>query len=1022
MPVAGRVSWTQVETNIVYGATTLAATFGATTAGEAAIRGRVSYTDFTVGAAGGASGATTLAVVFTATVASGPVTVFGAVSQVTTAQFTTESRGQPKVAAAGLVFLHGDRDDAPVTRFGAASAAFGFTATTAGVANHFAAVSLPIVFGASAGTAVVFGQTSLAVSATFTTRAQRQVPYSLYETLLRADRPIAWWGLDGGAETEDESGHGYTLTVVGAPELVASIIPRGDDARSGARRFDGSDDAYRVDGTIRASALGPPAFHASARAISTGTEVALVTPGELEVDDLMLAVCVHSVQTATVSTPPSGWTQIGSTLNAGTHAVAVYKRVAASADLTPQEVKWIWSTSGTLACGLLAYRGLDVGVAGLVFDSGVQATVSGAFHSTTTETHPEQARQVAIWTSDSTATVSADPTGKTDRLSVASGNLKILAVDYARVQAGSGARTATTSADTQLGAILVTFGAAKRVVYAGLDDISKTASIHAVARPTVVVGARTLIRKHGSWGLRLNGSTLQFLFTDGGGVDRTVNGPTLSAGVTAQLIVVDDGTNVKFWKDGVLTSVARPGAAGYTVNANPIVLGAHWTGASYDELYDGRLDEPAVWNSPLSAQMAQAYRLAFSEGLFGSQGWADPGGSRYPRIKLEVAFASDPTDECLVYEDVTSYLRAASVETAHRNFELDRIEAGRMDVILSNRAREFDDTNAASPFYPNVKPTRAIRLRAQASVDGPVYGVFYGFTEGHPVQRPGGGQDSVAAITSIDPFKVLALDKIADTLVRPQELTGFRLAAVLDVAGFPFAGEGGQSEVAGDDLIGVNRLDHAQAVAETDGGILFCDSDGVVVFQDRHHRTKLEREVRAVYGNGGGAELPFRSLEPRTDEARLFTAASVTPASGNVQSVRDEAAIGGHFVRTKDISTLHASDNDARGMAEAFAHRYATPRTRVPEIRLAPVKGGEEMWEVVLSHELSHRVQSVDRPLGGGVVTRDHFIEGIRHELSPSTWLVIFSVSPAELEGEYWLLGTGQLGDASGLTSTVLGW
>ena len=847
---------------------------------------------------------------------------------------------------------------------------------------------------------------------------------ALYESLLSADRPVAWWGLDTADPLADDSGHGYALTAVGAPANAASLLTRGDGGASGSRDFNGTADAYYTLGKVTKVPEGPPSLHASSAEVTSATFLlSVISPGGIEVGDLLLVIATNSVQTATVDVAPSGFSLVGTVLNCTTHAKAVYRKTAVAADTVQQEVSISWSNSGELAMLMLVVRGCDPGVANLIYDSGEQVTSSATVHSTTTETHPDGSWQLVIWTKNAATTIDPYPTGKQEWAGAVNGDEEIRAVAYEQAAAGSGFRTATTTDATQLGATLITFGSPRIVSDGRLDALAATLSVHALIRPDTIVGIDNVVRKYQAWGVWLNAGVVTFGYRDGGGVDRTVAGPSVSASTTTHLLVVDDGATIHFWKDGVETTAARAGTAGYATNTNRVVVGAMYDGASYSDRFDGRLDEVAVWNAPLTSQMAATYWQAANAGTFGTQLLGTVGVGRYPRLKLEIAFASKPTAGCLVYEDVTTYWRSGSIATGHRNYELDRMEPGQAQLTLNNRNRAFDDTNASGPFYPNVKPTRAVRLRAQSATDGRVWDVFFGYTEGHPQRRPAAGKDAEVVITAVDAFKAAGAAKIADTFVRAQELSGSRLAAVFaGVAGVPYSGEAGQSEVIGDDLKGVNRLDHAHAVAETEGGVLFADGAGVVRFQDRHHRTKYERTVTATYGNGGGSELQFLNLEPQTDEARLFTAAVITPASGNVKTVTDETAEEDHFVRTKDLSTLHASDNDAQAMAEAFAHRYSTPLTRIPAVELAPSLTGATMWEKVLSHQISQRVRTVDRPLGGGTVTRDHFIEGIKHDIDPASWTVHLTLSPAELEGEYWLLGTGQLGQASGLTSTVLGW
>jgi len=208
----------------------------------------------------------------------------------------------------------------------------------------------------------------------------------------------------------------------------------------------------------------------------------------------VLACLVHSSQTATIATAPAGWTQVGTTLNAGNCAVAVYKRLPV-ADEPPEEYEWIWSTAGTTLTTILVYRNCNQDVAGLISDSGQQATSSGAFHSTTTETNPVQAHALAFWCAETTGTITPDPTGVRRRVDISTSNVKIVAAEYDVAAAGSVTKTASTSAATQLGVFFLTFGAPNEVLEDALDAVSENISLHALIRPdTVAAGARVPCR------------------------------------------------------------------------------------------------------------------------------------------------------------------------------------------------------------------------------------------------------------------------------------------------------------------------------------------------------------------------------------------------------------------------------------------------------------------------------------------------------------------------------------------------
>jgi len=848
----------------------------------------------------------------------------------------------------------------------------------------------------------------------------------LYPSLIQADRPAAWWSLDTADLTLDNTGHGYTLTAQGTPTAATTLLTYGDDASTGAGDFDGSTDAYWTLGSVTDIADAIPARQASATTTATSNATINVSVPDAEDGDLVLVLMTHSTNTATVSTAPSGWTQVGSTLDYTNGAAALYKRLP-SQDEYARTVPWVWSASATILAVALVYRGADPDVSGLVYDSGQQATASSTSHATTSETWPDMAAVVAFWADDSTATVTPflDVNGTTIT-TVSSGNTELHAVEYEEEVAGSGTKLAFTGASTTLGAFLVSIGSPAKTLNDRLDTIDTAVSVHAVVHPDTVTGIDTIVRKHQAYGLWLDAGVLTFGYRDSADSDKTVTGPTLSAATTYHVIVADDGTDINFYVDGAHTTGTRTGAAGYATNNNRVTVGGYYDG-SWSNWYDGQLDEVAVYDGTITPDMAATYWDAYDSGTFGQQMLGTTGAAQaYPSVKLEIAWSSDPTSPFQAFEDVTDYWRGELNVNRGRNFELDRIETGRMAFTLDNRDRRFDPDYTSSPYYPNVIPTRVVRVRAQSHAGAVAYGMFYGYMEGWPLVRQQAGYNALATITAVEVGKALSLDKITVDSVREKEFTGQRLDAILSqVPGLEYTLDTGQSEVVADDLAQFNRLEHALAIAETEGGVLYATGDGWITFQDRHHRVKNERTVRMTFNDQPtGGDYQMRHAEPRFDENRLFTAAAVTPPSGSIKTVSNDTAAAAHFVRTKELNTLHANDNDAQAMAEAYADRYSIPRMRIPEVLLSPVADtdAQAMWEDVLSLDFSYRIATTEHPAGGGTANREHFVEGITHRVRPGSWDVTLSVSPADLDGDYWLLGTGELDTASGLLNTVLGW
>lgn len=119
-----------------------------------------------------------------------------------------------------------------------------------------------------------------------------------------------------------------------------------------------------------------------------------------------------------------------------------------------------------------------------------------------------------------------------------------------------------------------------------------------------------------------------------------------------------------------------------------------------------------------------------------------------PDPGMLVAWDSNPLDPP-VYEDVSDYLRSVSTSRG-RSYEYDRSETGVASYTLSNRDSRFDPDNGASPYFPNVKPTR--RTQINAEFDSVSYPVIQAFSEGYPNEFPGDGYDAIVQQNASDWF------------------------------------------------------------------------------------------------------------------------------------------------------------------------------------------------------------------------------------------------------------------------------
>lgn len=850
--------------------------------------------------------------------------------------------------------------------------------------------------------------------------------HSLVETLLRHDRPTVWWGLDSFDPLDDDANGasanplGFRLTAQNAPVDSPTLHRVACDSfAGGSRDFNGTNQAYTAPDQLTVSAAGPPRLHAATSNSATNSQGLVLSPTGIQVGDLMILIALHTTAGATVSGGPgAGWTIRGTALNCTTHTKVVYTRVADATDTVGQQFYGLtWNSSADVHTVMLVVRGCDSSVANLIFDSGEVATGSGTDHFGTTESYPEQSWQLVIFTSDFLGIESPwRPPTSAIWDATANVTLACAAIAYYQPTAGSSNSYASTPVATNLGITTLTFGS-PRIVKRSLRNINFPLTISCLINSDSLVGTRNIFRKESAIVLFTTGTTLAYSYHDGVGFQQH-NGPTLATGTTYRIWVRDDGANVTFFVNGQKTTVARVNATAIASNANAFWIASN---GGVGGFFDGRIDEVALFECALSDQQILTHEEAAVSGTVGDFVTADQSG-KFPRLKVEIAMTSNPTDPAFVYTDVTSRVRAQSgldINWSSRSSELERFAAGTLSLELDNRDR----------FLNGLAPARAIRVMAQIKPDQGAFPMFFGYTDGPKYKRGATGYDSTVSITATDLFKALAPVKVSTPTVRPTEYAQARIFALLEpYPWFKMVVTPGRHLIIGDDIQGNGLLEHIQQVAESDGGRAWADAWGFLWFEDGHVRSTAATSttIQATYGwFGTSASRPATSFEPEVDELTLFTAAMVTPASGNVQTKVNPTTKLQAFERTKEVTTLHASDVDAFAMACHYANRYGQAVERVPALRLLPSAAGslsavQDMWFNALHHRPSHRIKTIEKPLGGGEIAREHFIEGVKHTINANSWTIDLDLSPTELEGKLFVIGTDKIGVQS--PQKTIGW
>ncbi len=372
-------------------------------------------------------------------------------------------------------------------------------------------------------------------------------------------------------------------------------------------------------------------------------------------------------------------------------------------------------------------------------------------------------------------------------------------------------------------------------------------------------------------------------------------------------------------------------------------------------------------------------------------------------LALEIAF--DGT----TWEDVTSYLRAFSYNRG-RTDTGEHPRTGMASCVFDNRVGTFDNDNASSPYYPNLRTGRPLRAIAYLPSDIPTSRVgrsalgasamgastvpvtiFAGRTEGGPQVDPTSDELS-ATWGAVDDLKRLNLDKSTTGFGTGSALTGTRIGQVLDGATPVW-------QPADRDLDpGVrtvlewantsDRLSCLFSTADYEGGIFFAARDGKAAFRDAAYAPA----TLVTFGNAAGYE-PF--LDPVTledDEDRIANYITVTAPGQSDVVKQDTESIADHGRIDLSLATQLSDAPDMDALAESMMGAHVEAIRRIRSLTFGEPTTN---WWHTLPLDLGDRVIVRVGARYGGTVQQLSVIEGISFvdPPGPADFQVTYSLS-----------------------------
>lgn len=254
-----------------------------------------------------------------------------------------------------------------------------------------------------------------------------------------------------------------------------------------------------------------------------------------------------------------------------------------------------------------------------------------------------------------------------------------------------------------------------------------------------------------------------------------------------------------------------------------------------------------------------------------------------------------------------------------------------------------------------------------------------------------------------------------------QQLTGARINALLNLAGWPAADraiDAGQWQIAAAADVTSSYLDLIRQAEQTERGHFFINPQGVAVFHDRHYRL-LNYEVQATFSDAQNWQAGFHLYETLVPaQSKIVNDWRISREGGTLQTGEDAVSIAAYGPRTGTLTTQGTSDVEMENLVGYELARTKDPYRRFEELAFK-LGNDRELWKLWLRLEIGDVVTVLATPPGTAeIVEQNCYIEAKELQWGPGARSSAkLRLSPAESDS-FWVVGDPALSLAGNTTRT----
>jgi hypothetical protein len=222
-------------------------------------------------------------------------------------------------------------------------------------------------------------------------------------------------------------------------------------------------------------------------------------------------------------------------------------------------------------------------------------------------------------------------------------------------------------------------------------------------------------------------------------------------------------------------------------------------------------------------------------------------------------------------------------------------------------------------------------------------------------------------------------------------LSGSRITNFLDYVGWPAsqrAISAGDSTLQNDPAT-ANRdvLGAIQLVEKSEFGAFYLDASGTVNYLSRTDVSQKADSTPVVYADDGSG-IFYQGIDFAYDDTLIVNDVTVQRLGGAIQNVFDQTSIDTYFLHSgiRD-GLLIQTDAEANNQAVMILASRKDAVLRIDSLTLNLFdESAETRIIAALDSEIFDLINITKAIPGGSTVTRELFVQGINHDITPRSW------------------------------------